>query len=914
MPLAKGILGVPRRRNESLRTLAHCRRFRLLCGRLLYDEFVTSTTDIHHFPTKRDPMTVTLFAGAAIPCDPPPHFPEVSYIWSRDGFPNFVEESKRVLISRDGQMYISTVEVADEGGYQCIVKSSISELGKTGPIFNLRVIRDLSFGQLRIFTGFPKIFPSSPVAGNNVSIECVASGYPVPSYNWTRGRGEAFPEGTQFLKHGRVLFIPNVQVGDSGDYHCTAFVPTGTTTAKVNVNVNSQPRFLLPLEDQYADSGSDVEFLCEAYGSPAVQYRWLRNGEELNVQTIGSSQDSNRIVIGNSDGGSSEFRAITQTEAVTPNYFDERAREQALQLIPSANVLRIRNVRDTDSGMYQCEASNVLGTASSTAELRLMAFEPNFAKRPVQPLTYAANGGNVTLTCAPEAAPRPQIQWFRNGQAIGGASGRLAVLPSGDLLISPVNTGDNGVYSCRASNSLGRAESNGMLRVMAGPKIRHPPRAQRVQVNRTVVLGCEAVADPRLDMIYRWTLNGLPIDPDTDPRYEIPLANLRRSGQSRPGPWSGYGYLAIINATYGEAGDYQCIAQTTVGEDRATAAIRVMGQPGPPSGVKAFSLDGNPFSATLQWTDGRIEEYGLPIRFYRVEGWTHRQRKWFTIVEYVGASRNLPMSRREYDIIDLLSPWNNYRFRLSAANTLGYGPPSDPSPSIDVPPAKPRHVPEDIGGGGGKVGDLSIRWTPLGPEQQNAPGIGYRVHFRRKDSEIDFRRYEVVGDVGHASVHIGDTEYYKPYEVRIQAFNERGDGPISEIVVVYTAENTPLVAPINVRGDPFNATAVNISWTAMEDTPDQMRGRLRGHRIKYWRRSEPQSEALVLLKIGTDPWTLLVGLTNFTEYWVSVMAYNLAGNGPESEPVVARTFRSREFRELLKCDRIIFHSIHHRTD
>ena len=39
--------------------------------------------------------------GKAISCDPPQHFPDIKYYWSRDYFPNFVEEDRRVMVSND---------------------------------------------------------------------------------------------------------------------------------------------------------------------------------------------------------------------------------------------------------------------------------------------------------------------------------------------------------------------------------------------------------------------------------------------------------------------------------------------------------------------------------------------------------------------------------------------------------------------------------------------------------------------------------------------------------------------------------------------------------------------------------------------------------------------------------------------
>lgn len=57
-----------------------------------------------------------------------------------------------------------------------------------------------------------------------------------------------------------------------------------------------------------------------------------------------------------------------------------------------------------------------------------------------------------------------------------------------------------------------------------------------------------------------------------------------------------------------------------------------------------------------------------------------------------------------------LSPWSIYEFSVSAGNDLGFGLSSAPSPQYNTPPDKPYKSPKNIGGGGGKIGDLTVTW------------------------------------------------------------------------------------------------------------------------------------------------------------------------------------------------------------
>lgn len=83
------------------------------------------------------------------------------------------------------------------------------------------------------------------------------------------------------------------------------------------------------------------------------------------------------------------------------------------------NVLKINRVERRDAGMYQCRAANTLKASYSSAQLRILSFKPSFKKQPLEIETYAAEDGNVTINCNPEAAPKPQFIWKKNGHVIG---------------------------------------------------------------------------------------------------------------------------------------------------------------------------------------------------------------------------------------------------------------------------------------------------------------------------------------------------------------------------------------------------------------------------------------------------------------------------------------------------------------
>lgn len=80
-----------------------------------------------------------------------------------------------------------------------------------------------------------------------------------------------------------------------------------------------------------------------------------------------------------------------------------------------------------------------------------------------------AIGGNVTIQCRPEAAPFPEITWYRNGANLnpGTDSGsRVQLTIEGDLKMRELSSADEGSYECRAKNELGEDRNRTYLRIM----------------------------------------------------------------------------------------------------------------------------------------------------------------------------------------------------------------------------------------------------------------------------------------------------------------------------------------------------------------------------------------------------------------------------------------------------------------
>jgi len=777
--------------------------------------------------------------GKAISCDAPQHYPRVMYHWSKNyGFPNFVEQDQRVFVSNDGNLYISSVEIIDQANYSCNVQSSISKGGRTGPSFFLRVDSAPNNQKLIFPNNFPKAFPEAPVAGQRVVLECVAFGYPVPSYNWSRtGVTERMPDSSSFSSYNRLLIIPEIKVEDSGEYWCHATSGVNRISKSVTLSIQSLPVFVVSLNDQVVSMNSDVVWTCEAFGIPDVKYQWYKNGQVLDWYRL-NSEEKNRYII-------------------------------------KQNILKINLVSELDNGMYQCKAYNQLGSKFSSGQLKVTQFAPTFEKFPLTDM-YAAVRSRFVVPCLPEAIPAPNFQWLRNDRSL--SSGRMRVLPNGFLEIYPVEKGDEGWFICIASNLKGTGRSQGYLNVFKRSHILEYPRPKVVGiVNDTIQLPCDAHSDPNLDKAFIWFHNDIKIDFNRMTKFSV--------GKKT-------GYLKIENINFAEAGNYTCLITTSVDKVATSTTLIVNGPPNAPGAVRAEDLTST--SVNLQWTDG--DTNGRNILFYKIFGKTNHNRTWQQLSEIFTPLRTA--NNRRVALVNGLSPWSIYEFRVLAVNELGEGDPSQPSPLYNTLQDKPFKSPSNVGGGGGKSGTLTLTWDPLPPQDWNAPSIWYKVFYRPEENyEFEGKELKSLGNVGMYAINVGEENYYKKYFVKVQAINYIGAGPESVPKEIFSAESMPQVQPSLVKAVPFNSTALNVSWAPLELSREKIRGKLIGHRIKYWpNNKDPSGYSLTYLNRGEQNHGLIVALTPQTEYYVTVMAYNEAGSGPESEAFLARTFKAAPLR------------------
>lgn len=121
---------------------------------------------------------------------------------------------------------------------------------------------------------------------------------------------------------------------------------------------------------------------------------------------------------------------------------------------------------------------------------------------------------------------------------------------------------------------------------MRGPVFREePPNRILTTVGQTEQLRCLASAEGILDLAYIWKHNGITLrfDAPVDFHDNLEAAHYTRS---RDG-----GHLEINNITLSQAGEYECVAKTSVGRISTKTALFVYGPPGAVGGVQVNNLN-----------------------------------------------------------------------------------------------------------------------------------------------------------------------------------------------------------------------------------------------------------------------------------------------------------------------------------
>ncbi|XP_075997580.1 contactin-3 [Genypterus blacodes] len=716
------------------------------------------------------------------------------------------------------------------------------------------------------------------------------------------------------------LYIAKVESTDVGNYTCVVnnsvtkekvlSSPTPLVLRSDGVMGEYEPKIEVHFPDSVpAAKGSVVKLECFALGNPVPEISWRRTSG-VPFPTKVKMKNSNAVLeipnFQQEDSGTYEciaenrrgknaargrisfhakphwLQTITDTSlSIEENVFweckangkpkpsyswlkngEHVMAESRIQIENGALSIAALNL--SDAGMYQCVAENKHGIIYSSAELMVLASPPSFSQSPLRALLKARSGSEVTLECKPQASP-PAISLWKKGNEILQRTERITLLPNGTLKIANVTRRDAASYTCVAKNQFGTASTTGRLIITEPTRITMRPTNMEIIVGESIVLPCQIACDPALDVSFSWAFNGQLVDFQRDGDH------FERVGGTISGD------LMVRNIQLNHGGKYVCVIDTDVESLSTSAILVVKGPPGPPDKVAVEEITDS--TAQLSWTPGR--DNGSPITGYIVQGRTPFTVGW----QAVDTVPELVNGNMLTATVVGLNAWVEYEFRVVARNSVGLGEPSPASAMTRTEDAIPDTAPTDVGGGGGTKSELVITWEPVSEELQNGEGFGYIIAFRPVGTVTWTRA--VISTPGVARyVFRNDTiPPFSPFDVKVGAYNNRGEGPFSSIATVYSAEEVPSVPPKTVRARSVSAAQIEMIWEALPAIPE----RVLGYEVVYWEDdTKPDTVGKVRIS-GNYTLVNITGLKANTPYYVSVAAFNTAGPGPQSAPINTTT-------------------------
>lgn len=328
---------------------------------------------------------------------------------------------------------------------------------------------------------------------------------------------------------------------------------------------------------------------------------------------------------------------------------------------------------------------------------------------------------------------------------------------------------------------------------------------------------------------------------------------------------------------------FSITAQTRKGWGEAAEALVVTTEkrdrPQPPSKPLVRQEDVRARSVLLSWEPGSD---GLsPVRFYTVQTRELPSGEW--ALHPASISHNATAF-----VVDRLKPFTSYKFRVKATNDIGDSEYSEESESLTTLQAAPEEAPTILSVTPHTTTSVLIRWQPPSEDKINGILLGFRLRYRELlyDSLRGFTLHG-IGNPGATWAELTHLSKHRRYEIRMSVYNAVGEGPPSPPQEVFVGEAVPTGAPQNVAVKAATATQLDVTW---EPPPtESQNGDIQGYKIHFWEAQRQNESARVKTLFLPETGVKLKNLTGYTSYWVSIAAFNAAGDGPRSTPVTART-------------------------
>ncbi|XP_078263979.1 vascular cell adhesion protein 1b [Rhinoraja longicauda] len=484
------------------------------------------------------------------------------------------------LVSENGTWTIRAVQPADAGLYQCEATNALGSQSNSTKLQVQGSPRDTTLS----------ITPSPVKEGDRVTFSCTTHSNPPAQLVLSRQSSSGWSE---LVSENGTWTIRAVQPADAGLYQCEATNALGSQSNSTKLQVQGSPRdTTLSITPSPVKEGDRVTFSCTTHSNPPAQLvlsrqsssGWSELVSENGTWTIravqpadaglyqceatnalGSQSNSTKLQVQGSprdttlsitpspvkEGDRVTFSCTTHSNPPAQLVLSRQSSSGWSELVSENGTWTIRAVQPADAGLYQCEATNALGSQSNSTKLQVQG-SPRDTTLSITP-SPVKEGDRVTFSCTTHSNPPAQLVLSR--QSSSGWS--ELVSENGTWTIRAVQPADAGLYQCEATNALGSQSNSTKLQVQGSPRdttlsITPSP----VKEGDRVTFSCTTHSNPPAQLV---------------------LSRQSSSGWSELVSENGTWTIRAVQPA--DAGLYQCEATNALGSQSNSTKLQVQGSP-----------------------------------------------------------------------------------------------------------------------------------------------------------------------------------------------------------------------------------------------------------------------------------------------------------------------------------------------
>ncbi|XP_055921391.1 neogenin isoform X1 [Eupeodes corollae] len=798
---------------------------------------------------------------------------------------------------KNGSLYISSVEQNRglTGSYQCLLSvDGIGTIVSRSAIVSIARLPEIN----------QDFMESYLLPGQTAYFRCIL-GHIQPGIKndiqWLKDDAPLQIDNLRMviLQNG-ALEIDEIGTSDRGTYQCN--VTSGVVSrlsSKTNLNIKKlteggesqvAPSFLVGPSPKTVKEGDTVTLDCVANGMPKPQIRWLRNGEELDLNIFPSDLDSRFSILG-------------------------------------TGSLQISAAEDIDSGNYQCRASNTVDSLDAQATLQVQV-PPKFIQSPTDKSAFEKE--ELELECAIRGKPKPMIHWMKNGDVIT-PNDYMQLVAGHNLRIMGLLQSDAGMFQCVGTNPAGSVQASARLKIITpeqkyktkkpqsqttkslqtlSPKRRNKNNSNsndnnsgEVQVRTKSVDNTRILSKSALDSLLSkgkgiTIPSGVEIALNDNTNYGDDDEDDENYDDNSESPDDKdydddeeiTGNEDIINA-FKRGDDPNKILNTWKNkqdnerrqEELASSSQKIR-RKNPLSSSSSLDLDEDgQLTAAGNHLPGPPRDLVAQIvkpRFVAIS-WMEPVKNPDEVISYT-VYYKMNNSEREQKIItkshddqqvniQSLMPGKTYQFRVIGNSNFGPGESSEILEVRTQPEENIAGPPRSVEGYPLNHKEIYVKWEP--PIVTNGIISKYRIYYAEDDSGA-----EMYTDSTSQSVILNELRPFTEYTITVVPFNQNGMGDPSNEMKVKTYSSSPSEPPNNVTLEVTSSTSITVHWEPPAE--EERNGQITGYKIRYRKLKEAP-------EVKSTPANIryfeLNGLDRNSEYQVKIAAMTVNGTGPFTE-------------------------------